>query len=70
MCVWIHRCIKSRNKTKKVYGLEKDKQTLRNGERSDRDSQTAGGRDIKRQMGNMKSKLSNYLLLLYLSQIC
>ena len=38
--------------------------------RDDKDSQTAGARDRKRQMGDIKSKLSNHRLLLYLTQIC
>lgn len=38
--------------------------------RNDKDSQTAGAIDRKRQMGDIKSKLSNHRLLLYLTQIC
>lgn len=38
--------------------------------RDDKDSQTAGVGDRKRQMGDIKSKLSNHRLLLYLTQIC
>lgn len=52
----------STGKNKKPFGYTE--------RQNDKDSQTAGARDRKRQMGDIKSKLSNHRLLLYLTQIC
>lgn len=69
--MWNHRRFKSIRHEMRQNECVGQQKTLRYPERrSDRDSETAGARDRKRQMGNIKSKLSNYLLVLYLSQIC